>query len=131
MAGQRPLSPHLQIYRPQLTSMLSIVHRATGVWLCAGAAMVAWFVIALAEGVGAYSQFVAFTQHWFGKLIVISFVFSTFYHLCNGIRHLVWDAGKALSIKAVNLGGWITLLASLTLTALTVLVFYQRMRGAL
>ena len=114
---ERPLSPHLQIYRPQLTSVLSILHRVTGVALGVGALLFAWWLLAAAHGPGQFETVRAFMASWVGRLLLLGFTFSLFYHLCNGIRHLFWDAGRGFGLKAVYASGWLVVAASLGLTA--------------
>ena len=114
--GSRPLSPHLQIYRPQLTSILSILHRLTGVALWLGTLMIAWWLIAAAAGPGAYAVVETATASWIGRLVLLGWTFALFYHLCNGIRHLFWDAGRGLELGAVYATGWAVVVASMALT---------------
>ncbi len=115
----RPLSPHLQIYRPQLTSVLSFTHRLTGVMLGVFAvALVAW-LIAAAAGPQAFATAQALLQSPFGKILLLACTFSFFLHLCTGIRHLVWDTGRGLELGAIYLSGWIIVAASTVLTALS------------
>lgn len=114
--GSRPLSPHLQIYRPQLTSVLSIFHRLTGVALGLGTLMLAWWLIAVATGPGAYATVATATASWIGRLVLFGWTFALFYHLCNGIRHLFWDAGRGLELPAIYASGWAVVVASLALT---------------
>ena len=131
MATQdRPLSPHLQVYRPQITSMLSILHRITGVGLGAGTLLIAWWLIAAATGPEAFETAQAFIGSWFGRLILFGFTWALFYHLCNGIRHLVWDAGYGYDLDSVTKTGWLVLAASVVLTVLAWIAGYG-MRGAL
>ncbi len=115
--GERPLSPHLEIYKPQLTSVLSILHRMTGVALAGGTLFLTWWLIAAAMGPEAY----AFTQWiygtWLGYLVLIGFSVSLFFHLCNGIRHLFWDVGLGYEIETVYRSGWTVLAATAVLTA--------------
>jgi len=106
-SADRPLSPHLQIYRWQLTSVLSILHRATGIALSAGGVLLVWWLVATASGLDAYEGIEDFLGSWLGLLLLFGWSMSLFYHLCNGIRHLVWDAGHALDLKSVYIGGWI------------------------
>ena len=113
---ERPLSPHLQIYKPQLTSVLSIFHRLTGVALGGGALLFTWWLLAAAYGPGTYAYAQAFFATWFGQLVLLGFSFALFYHLCNGVRHLFWDAGFGLDIEIVYRSGWAMLLASVLLT---------------
>ncbi len=112
----RPLSPHLSIYRPQMTSVLSILHRATGLALILGLYGVVWFLVALAHSEAAYVFFVyvAFTP--IGQLALLGFLFSLYYHLCNGIRHLIWDTGLLFDIKNATRAGLAVLLTSSLLT---------------
>ena len=114
---ERPLSPHIQVYKPQLTSVLSILHRATGVALGAGAPLLAWWLLAAAHGPGQFATAQAFMASWLGRLLLFGFTFSLFYHLCNGIRHLFWDAGRGFELKTVYASGWLVVAASLGLTA--------------
>jgi len=114
----RPLSPHLQVYRPQITSVLSILHRFTGVVLGVGTLFLAWWLLAAAAGDGAYAIARGFFASWLGVLVLIGFSFSLFYHLCNGIRHLAWDAGMGFEIATLYRSGWVIVIAALALTAL-------------
>lgn len=115
---QRPLSPHLQVYKPQLTTVLSITHRATGIALSVGAVFLVWWLLALAYGPQSFATPHAFFQHWIGKLFMLGWGFSFFYHLCNGIRHLFWDAGKGFDLKSTYASGWAVVAASVVLTAI-------------
>ena len=114
---QRPLSPHLQVYKPQLTMVFSIVHRLTGVALSIGSLVLTWWLVAAAAGPEAFGTAQAFLGSWFGQLVVFGFSFALFYHLCNGVRYLVWDTGHLFEIEHVNLSGWIMLGAAAVLTA--------------
>ena len=119
LAPARPLSPHLQIYRPQLTSVLSITHRATGVALAVGTLLLAWWLIAAATGPEAYAEVQAVLASWIGRLLLIGWTIALFYHLCNGIRHLFWDAGYGFELRTTYVSGWLVILATLVLTAVT------------
>lgn len=114
--AERPLSPHLEIYKPQLTMVLSITHRFTGVGLAVGTLFLTWWLIAAAMGPEAY----AFTQWiygtWLGYLVLFGFSVSLFYHLCNGIRHLFWDVGLGYEIETVYRSGWSVVAATAVLT---------------
>jgi succinate dehydrogenase / fumarate reductase, cytochrome b subunit len=112
----RPLSPHLQIYRPQLTSVLSFTHRATGVVLgvCA-IALVGWLVAA-AMGPRPYASAQAFLRSWIGQALLVAGVFSFFLHLCGGLRHLFWDSGRGFQLRSIYLSGWLVVAASSVLT---------------
>jgi succinate dehydrogenase / fumarate reductase cytochrome b subunit len=113
---RRPLSPHLQVYKPQLSSATSIFHRITGCALGLGTLLLtAWLVCAAASD-AAFSVIQAFLASWLGLLILIAFTLSLFYHFCNGIRHLAWDAGKGFDLPAMHRNGRIVLAASILLT---------------
>nr|MBV6630926.1 succinate dehydrogenase, cytochrome b556 subunit [Oceanococcus sp. HetDA_MAG_MS8] len=115
----RPLSPHLQVYKPQLASVLSISHRATGVANAVGSFGLVCWLIAAAQGPEAFAAVQGFYASWFGQLLLMGWSFSVFYHLSNGVRHLVWDTGRALDIDSVNRTGKIMLACAAVLTALT------------
>jgi succinate dehydrogenase / fumarate reductase, cytochrome b subunit len=118
----RPLSPHLQIYKWQLTSVLSILHRATGIALSVGALYLATWVIYAASNPRAYSLFQGFNGSIAGRIILGGWLFSMFYHLCNGIRHLFWDAGYGFALKDAYRSGWTVVIVSLIATALSWIV---------
>jgi succinate dehydrogenase / fumarate reductase cytochrome b subunit len=121
MAGApRPLSPHLQIYRPQLTSVLSILHRLTGLALGLGAVLLAWWLHALAAGPEAYAGLLGLLGSWLGLVVLFGLTFAGFYHLCNGVRHLLWDLGYGLELASVYRSGWAVVAGS---AALTVIAF--------
>jgi succinate dehydrogenase / fumarate reductase cytochrome b subunit len=115
----RPLSPHLQIYRPQLTSGMSIFHRATGIALGVGAVALVAQLVAAAEGEAAFSGFQSLAGSWFGLLCLFGWSLALFYHLACGIRHLAWDAGFGLELAEVYFSGKVALGAALGLTILT------------
>jgi succinate dehydrogenase / fumarate reductase cytochrome b subunit len=115
-SSARPLSPHLQIYRPQLTSVLSFAHRLTGVTLGIYAiGLVAW-LMAAAAGSQPYSIVQNFMRSVFGEVLLVGGIFCFFLHLCGGIRHLWWDAGRGFELRAIYVSGWIVLVASTALT---------------
>ena len=113
----RPLSPHLQVYRPQLTSFTSISHRISGIVLSAAALMVTVGLLALSHGPQAFERFMAFADSLFGRLIVAAFVLATVYHWLNGIRHLLWDTGWGLDLKRAYATGWTAVIATPVVTA--------------
>ena len=113
----RPLSPHLQVYQPQLTSVLSITHRLTGVALTFGTLLLVYWLVAAAAGPDAFSRAQSFMGSWPGLLVLFAWSVSLFFHLCNGIRHLMWDAGFGLELPAVYASGWAALAATGVLTA--------------
>ena len=112
----RPLSPHLQVYRPQLTSIMSIMHRATGIALAAGTLLLVWWLIAAATGERAFDNVQAFNGSGVGKLLLFGWSYALFYHLCNGIRHLLWDTGKGFELAAAYRNGWLVVVVSFALT---------------
>jgi len=118
----RPLSPHLQIYRWQLTSVMSILHRATGIALSVGALYLAVWVMCAAAGPRAYAVFQDFNTSILGRVVLGGWLFSGFYHLCNGIRHLFWDAGYGFELKDAYRSGWIVVAVSLLATVLSWIV---------
>jgi succinate dehydrogenase / fumarate reductase cytochrome b subunit len=112
----RPLSPHLQVYKPQLTSVMSILHRATGIALSVGALyLVIWVVFASASP-RTYAMFQSFNVSILGRIFLGGWLFCIFYHLCNGIRHLFWDAGIGFELKDAYRSGWIVVVVSLAAT---------------
>jgi succinate dehydrogenase / fumarate reductase cytochrome b subunit len=126
MIRKRPLSPHLQIYKPQLTSILSILHRATGVTLSMGSIILVLWIIALTLGEETYAMFSLIVNHWFSKFVLLGFTFGLFYHLSNGIRHLFWDAGYGYDLKVAYMSGSVVVVASLFFTAVTwLLIFFK------
>lgn len=112
----RPLSPNIQIYRPQLTSVLSIVNRITGVFLSACAVFLVIWLIAAARGPEAYSQFQELAGSWPGQIVLLTATFAFFLHLCGGIRHLVWDTVRGFELRQIYASGWIVVVASVVLT---------------
>jgi len=112
----RPRSPNLQIYRPQLTSVLSILHRITGVLLAVGAVLLVVWLASAAEGPRAYAAWERFHGSWAGGALLLGWTFALFYHLCNGIRHLAWDAGHGFELRTIYRSGWTVLAASILLT---------------
>jgi succinate dehydrogenase / fumarate reductase cytochrome b subunit len=115
----RPLSPHLQIYRPQITSVLSITHRLTGVALAVGSILLVWWLVVLAAGSEArYLEFNAFLRGPIGLLLMLGWTWALFFHLANGVRHLFWDAGLGFDLAAMTRSGWAVVIASAGLTLL-------------
>ena len=125
---ERPISPHLQIYKLQISSVLSILHRITGAALGVGSLLLAWWLIAAASGPGAFAVVQGFIASIIGRLILLGFSWALFYHLCNGIRHLAWDAGYGFDLPTVDKSGWAVVIASVVLTVLAWFVGYS-MRG--
>ena len=123
-ASSRPLSPHLQVYRPQLTSVLSILHRITGVILSVGLLYLVLWLIMVAAGPGPYAKFLAFHSSILGRLLMFGWTLCLFYHLSNGIRHLCWDAGWGLELDAAYKSGWLVVAATVGLTLLSWILGY-------
>ncbi|AMW35367.1 succinate dehydrogenase, cytochrome b556 subunit [Haematospirillum jordaniae] len=117
-ADTRPVSPHLQIYAFRLHMAMSISHRITGVALIAGTALLMYWLWAAASGPDAYAHATSLIGSPLGKLLLAGWSFALFYHVCNGIRHLFWDAGKLFEIHEIRGSGIVVLIASIALTAL-------------
>ncbi len=117
---KRPLSPHLQIYKPQLTSILSITHRATGIFLSLGALLLTCWLVGLATSEQAFSNLQQHGTAWYGKILLTGFIFSLYFHLANGVRHLFWDVGLGLELSTTYKTGYATIAFSVILTAITV-----------
>ena len=126
----RPLSPHLQVYRPQLTSVLSILHRLTGVALAVGTLLLVYWLVAAASGPEAFARAQGLIGSIIGRLLLLGWTFSLFYHLCNGIRHLFWDAGYGFEMSSLYRSGWLVVLASLGLTLASWVLGYAVRGGA-
>lgn len=114
---ERPLSPHLQVYRPQLTSVMSILHRATGVVLALGALVFAGWLVAAAAGAEAFAAYGALLASVPGKVALFGFSACLVYHLLNGIRHLAWDAGHGYEIPKAYASGYAVAVMAVLLTA--------------
>lgn len=114
----RPMSPHLQIYKPQLTSILSILHRGTGIVLALGTLLVTYWLAAVAGGEESFNTANAILGSWFGKMVLFGWTWALFYHLANGIRHLMWDVGFGFDLPTVYLTGKIVVAVSFALTVL-------------
>lgn len=114
----RPLSPHLQIYKPTLHMMMSISHRITGCALIVGTFVLLYWLGAAARGPEAYGSASAFLTSWFGYLILFGWSAALFYHLCNGVRHLIWDTGRGYEIPEIKKSGIVVLAAAAGLTVL-------------
>lgn len=112
----RPLSPNIQIYRPQLTSVLSIANRVTGVVLSVGAIGLVIWLSAAAAGPESYATIQHATGSWIGRIVLVGTTFAFFLHLCGGIRHLVWDTVHGFELRSIYISGWSMMAASLVLT---------------
>ena len=116
---ERPLSPHLQIYKPQMTSVMSILHRIMGAALAVGTLMFMWLLFAAAYGEEAYSQFTGFAGSLVGQLFIFGWSVAFYYHLFNGIRHLFWDTGRLFKIENAYKAGYLVLFATAVMVAVT------------
>ena len=115
----KPLSPHLQIYRLPLTALLSISHRFTGAFLGLGALLLIVVLAAAASGSDAYEAVHALVTSWFGQLLLLLWTLALYFHLCNGIRHLIWDAGYGFELDATQKSSWSVLFIAGLLTLST------------
>ena len=120
----RPLSPHLSIFRPLITMVMSIVHRITGAALYFGMILLAWWLLAAATGPKAFATADAVFGSWFGRLVLFGFTWALLHHWLGGIRHLIWDTGAGYSHAARNGLSWATLIGSVVLTLLVWVIGY-------
>ena len=124
---RRPLSPHLQVYKPQITTLTSILHRITGVALAAGTVLLVWWLVAAATSDRAYAAATWFIGSWIGLLMLFGWTLAMWFHFCNGIRHLFWDFGYGFDLPTAHATGRATLIGAVALTVLTwLLVFVAR-----
>lgn len=126
----RPLSPHVFHYRWGWTMSLSILHRSTGLILSVGTVLAALWLMALAAGPAAFAQAQAYAGHWSGRLVLFGWTLALCYHLCNGIRHLFWDAGKGFELHHARRSGAAVIISTLLLQALIWSVGYGLLGGA-
>ena len=124
LKANRPLSPHLQIYRWKMTMAMSIFHRVTGGALYFGTLLLAWWLIAAASGPSAYANVQAFTSSFIGRLIVFGYTWALLHHLLSGIRHLIWDLGYGFKANEREALTWGALIAGISLTVLVWIIAY-------
>jgi succinate dehydrogenase / fumarate reductase cytochrome b subunit len=115
------------VYRPQLTSLLSITHRMTGVALTFGSLLLVYWLLAAASGEAAYATAQELIGSFLGRLLLFGWSLALFYHLCNGIRHLFWDAGCGLELPVLYRSGWAVLAATAALTLIAWIAGYMAM----
>jgi succinate dehydrogenase / fumarate reductase cytochrome b subunit len=127
---ERPLSPHLQVYRWQLTSVMSILHRVTGVALAFGTLLLVYWLIAAAAGPDAFATAQGFIGSILGRVLLFGWTVALFYHLCNGIRHLFWDAGRGFELRTVYASGWAVVVVAAALSVIAWIAGYAVMGGA-
>jgi succinate dehydrogenase / fumarate reductase cytochrome b subunit len=126
--AERPLSPHLSIYRPMLTMLMSIAHRISGIGNAIGFLLLAWWLVAISIGPEAYAQVSEFFGSVLGRLLLFLFSWSLIHHMLGGIRHLIWDTGLGLDKVSIEAFAWATIIGSITLAVL-VWVFGYWLRG--
>ena len=112
----RPLSPHLEVYKPQLTSLMSIFNRLTGIALSLGTLFLVWQLLAAATGPAAFATFQSLAGSWIGIAVLVGWSISLFYHLLNGIRHLLWDAGWVFDLATTYKTGQAVVVGTVALT---------------
>ena len=121
--GNRPLSPHLTIYRPQMTSISSIFVRITGNALLVSTLLLIWWLLAASSSAAAFAVADYVITSWLGNIVMVLSLWALWYHTLGGVRHLIWDTGRGLELKSAEGMGWIMIIGSLVLTALTVFSF--------
>ena len=117
---QKPLSPHLQIYAPQLTSVMSILHRFTGIGFAAALCLTCAWLYTLSQGEASYLNFCSWLKTPVLKLLLYAVLASVYYHLLNGVRYLIWSIGEGFELRTVYNSGWLVASLVFTLTLLTV-----------
>ena len=120
--GNRPLSPHLQVYRLPNTAKLSILHRITGAGMTVGALLIVWRLVAGAVSPEASATADAWITSWIGNLVLLGSLWALMFHACNGIRHLVWDAGRGFDLEVTEKANYVVLGASVVLTLLALIL---------
>jgi len=115
----RPLSPHLQIYRWQITMALSILHRATGILLSLGSVFIVYWLLSLSSGEDAFARVQGLLASLPGKIFLLAWIAALFFHLANGVRHLFWDVGLGFEMPTVRRSGWAVVVVTISLTGLT------------
>jgi len=108
MKDARPLSPHLQIYKLPPTAMMSVLHRGTGAVLCIGTLLLVLILASAASGPDSWESTRGWVSSWFGLLVIFGFTFALYAHFCNGIRHLLWDAGHGFDVANATRGAYIS-----------------------
>ena len=119
----RPLSPHLTVYKPQITSVLSIFHRITGAGLAVSTVLVVLWLASLAMGEVTFKAFNNFLNNPFVIIVLVSSLWALWYHFCTGLRHLYWDMGYGYDLNSVTISGWVAVICSFLFTFLTLLFF--------
>jgi len=122
MQKERPISPHLSVYKPQITMVLSITHRILGCFLAVSTPVLVCWLMTIASGPEAYNEMQSVFSHWFAKLFLLAWAFAFFYHMCNGVRHLFWDAGKGYHMENLYKSGYAVVGVASVLTLITIFV---------
>jgi succinate dehydrogenase / fumarate reductase cytochrome b subunit len=130
-ASARPLSPHLQIYAPEINMVMSIVHRMTGAALYFGTLILAWVLIAAATGPDYFNYVTSLLGTWPGQIVLIGYTWALIHHMLGGFRHFIWDTGHGFDLKTVDLLSWGSLALSLTATLLIWVFVWTRAGGPL
>ena len=125
MQKERPLSPFM-MYKPQLTSMLSIMHRVAGVFLSLGSPLLVFWLVSIAAGHAPYEAWLDFSSFFLVKLFMLAWTFALFYHLCNGIRHLFWDVGHGFELDTLRKSAYAVLASAFVLTAISVAIVISK-----
>lgn len=120
--GNRPLSPHLTIYRPQMSSITSIFVRLTGIGLTLGFLLIVWWLLAAATGPGYFAFVDGLLTSWLGILVMVVSLWALWYHFLGGVRHLIWDMGYGFEIKTADMMGYVMIGGSFVLTLLTLVI---------
>jgi succinate dehydrogenase / fumarate reductase, cytochrome b subunit len=121
---ERPLSPHLQIYRPMLSMMMSIMHRITGVALSAGIILLVWWFTAASISDDYFNLVNGFFAHWFGRLVLFGFTWALMHHMLGGLRHFIWDTGHGFALNKVEWLVRANLIGSILLAVLIWIIGY-------
>jgi succinate dehydrogenase / fumarate reductase cytochrome b subunit len=119
MASHHPVSPHLQIYRLPLTALLSITHRATGVFIAFGALLIVWVLLNIANGPESYQVVSGHLSSWYGQIFLFALTLSVYIHFCNGIRHLFWDVGIGFDLEIADRSAKLAIVIAFILTIAT------------
>jgi succinate dehydrogenase / fumarate reductase cytochrome b subunit len=129
--SKRPMSPHLQVYSPQMSSMVSILNRVTGVALAGGALLLTWWLVAAATGPASYEHVSAFMSHWFGRVVLFGFTWALMFHMLGGLRHLYWDTGRGMDKENIVPSSWMIIILSVALTIAAWAAGYSQMMGGM
>jgi succinate dehydrogenase / fumarate reductase, cytochrome b subunit len=122
--SNRPLSPHLQVYRPMLTMVMSIMHRITGIALYAGMILLVWWLSAAAYSDSYFALVQSFFGHWFGRLALFGFTWALIHHMLGGLKHFLWDTGRGYDLKMIEVLAKGSIFGSVALTILVWVIGY-------